>query len=176
MLVYQTNAQGVYVGQVQADESPLEKGVWLIPAGCVDTPPPDAPDGQVAVWQSGSWMLFPISALGGSSVSPELTPEQALNEARRSMRLSFAQLLIGMVSEGWVTAAEGRAWRDRAALPAPVAALIASLPEAEQFAAETKVLAPSEVVRLDPLVVSLGSAAGKTEAEIDALFIKYGAV
>lgn len=31
--VYQTNAEGYFVGPVQADPSPLEPGVWLIPGG-----------------------------------------------------------------------------------------------------------------------------------------------
>jgi hypothetical protein len=116
----------------------------------------------------------------GQATVRELTDEEfaALMPAprREAMRLSFAQLLIGMVAEGWVTAAEGRAWRDRVSLPAPVVALIDSLPEDQQFAAETKALAPSIVLRLDPLVVSLGAATGKTEAEIDTFFLKYGAV
>lgn len=90
--------------------------------------------------------------------------------------ISFAQLLIGLVSEGWITADEGRAWRDRVALPAPVTKLISALPEAQRFAAETRALAPSEVLRLDPLVTALGAAQGKTEAELDAFFATYSAV
>lgn len=90
--------------------------------------------------------------------------------------ISFAQLLIGLVSEGWITADEGRAWRDRTALPAPVQALIASLPEAQQFAAETRAFAPSEVLRNDPLVQGLGVVAGKTEAQLDDFFRTYSGV
>ena len=90
--------------------------------------------------------------------------------------ISFAQLLIGLVSEGWITAAEGRAWRDRVALPAPVQALIASLPEAQQFAAETRAFAPSEVLRNDPLVQGLGAVAGKTTEELDQFFRTYAGV
>lgn len=90
--------------------------------------------------------------------------------------ISFAQLLIGLVSEGWITADEGRAWRDRVALPTPVTKLISALPEAQRFAAETRALAPSEVLRLDPLVMALGAAQGKTEAELDAFFATYSAV
>lgn len=90
--------------------------------------------------------------------------------------ISFAQLLIGLVTEQWITSAEGRAWRDRVALPAQVQALIASLPVEQQFAAETRAFAPSEVLRNDPLVVAMGAAAGKTEEEMDDFFRTYSQV
>lgn len=90
--------------------------------------------------------------------------------------ISFAQLLIGLVTEGWITPTEGREWRGRVALPAQVQALIASLPDAQQFAAETRAFAPSEVLRTDPLVVGLGAVAGKTSAQLDQFFITYAQV
>ena len=89
--------------------------------------------------------------------------------------ISFAQLLIGLVTEGWITADEGRAWRDRVSLPKQVQALISTLPVEQQFAAETRAMAPSEVLRMDPLVVSLGMATGRTEKEMDAFFRTYAA-
>lgn len=126
------------------------------------------------------------NAQTGEVTVRDFTPEEiaaweaaqaaATQAARAGMTLSFAQLLIGLVTEGWITAAEGRAWRDRVALPASVATLISALPEAQQFAAETRALAPSEVLRLDPLVMALGAGQGKTEAELDAFFATYSAV
>jgi len=90
--------------------------------------------------------------------------------------ISFAQLLIGLVSEGWITPAEGRAWRDRVALPLPVQALINEFPEGQRFAAETRAMAPSTILRADPLVVGMGAAAGKTPEEIDTFFRTYATV
>lgn len=90
--------------------------------------------------------------------------------------LSFVQMLIGLVSEGWITADEGRAWRDRVALPKQVSALILQLPVEQQFAVETRAFAPSEVLRADPLVAAMGAAAGKTDAEMDDFFRKYARV
>lgn len=63
MIVYQTNSQGIYIGPVQADESPLEPGVFLIPGGCVEAEPPSIPDGHVAVWVNGAWSVVPVPAV-----------------------------------------------------------------------------------------------------------------
>ena len=108
---------------------------------------------------------------------PMLSPDNSeQNDLPVPASISFAQLMIGLVSEGWITAADGRAWRDRVALPAQVQAVIASLPEGQQFAAETRALAPSEVLRNDPLVSALSAVAGKSSADLDAFFRKYAGV
>ena len=86
--------------------------------------------------------------------------------------LSFAQLLIGLVTEGWITEAEGGGWLV-GTLPAPVLAVIATLPAGQQFAAKARAIRPSAVVRADPLVASLAAAEGKSSADIDAFFTTY---
>lgn len=96
----------------------------------------------------------------------------ALEAARANMTLTFAQLMIGLVAEQWISETEGEAWLV-GTLPAPVLALIATLPANEQFAAKARAIRPSEVLRVDPLVVALGAATGKTEAEIDTFFRTY---
>ena len=88
--------------------------------------------------------------------------------------LSFAQLLIGLVTEEWITEAEGGGWLV-GTLPAPVLAVIATLPTNQQFAAKARAIRPSAVVRADPLVAALAAAEGKTSAEIDAFFTTYAA-
>lgn len=55
--VYQTDNLGVYIGAAQAELSPLEEGVWLIPGGCVEMPPPAAPAHQAARWNGEAWEL-----------------------------------------------------------------------------------------------------------------------
>lgn len=130
------------------------------------------PDGTIEVpvkpsdsheWNGSNWVY----------VAPP-PPDPAA--ARAQMRLSFAQMLIGLVSEGWITAEEGRAWRDRVGLPAPVTALIAGLPVEQQFAAETRAMAPSEILRNDPLVAAMGAAEGKTPEQLDQFFTTYAEV
>ena len=89
--------------------------------------------------------------------------------------LSFAQLLIGLVSEGWITEAEGEGWLV-GTLPAPVLTVIGTLPVNQRFAAKARASRPSDVERADPLVAALATAEGKTSAEIDAFFTTYSAV
>jgi hypothetical protein len=94
---------------------------------------------------------------------------------RLSMQITFAQLLIGLVAEGWITEAEGEAWL-AGTLPAPVLGLIATLPAEQQFPAKARALRPSEVLRNDPLVNGMSQAAGKTPEEIDDFFRTYAQV
>jgi len=88
--------------------------------------------------------------------------------------LSFAQMLIGLVTEGWITEAEGEGWLV-GTLPAPVLLVISMLPTDQQFAAKARASRPSDVERSDPLVAALATAEGKTSAEIDAFFLTYAA-
>jgi hypothetical protein len=89
--------------------------------------------------------------------------------------LSFAQLMIGLVSEGWITTAEGEAWLT-GTLPAPVVALIGTLPAGQQFPAKARALRPTIVERTDPLVSALGAAQGKTPEQLDDFFRTYAAI
>lgn len=98
-----------------------------------------------------------------------------LADERAMMKLSFAQLLTGLVAEGWITNAEGAAWLT-GALPASVTGLIGTLPTAQQFAATAQATAPSEVDRNNTLVIGLGVAEGRTESELDQFFRTYAAI
>jgi hypothetical protein len=89
--------------------------------------------------------------------------------------ISFAQLLIGLVTEQWITEAEGEGWL-AGTLPMAVLLVIDSLPTGARFAAKARAIRPSEVLRSDPLVAAMGTAAGKTEAEIDTFFRTYAGV
>lgn len=89
--------------------------------------------------------------------------------------ITFAHLLIGLVTEAWITEAEGEAWL-AGVLPAQVTALISTLPVEQQFAAKVRAARPSEVLRMDPFVVSMGAAQGKTPEELDQFFRTYSGV
>ncbi|MFX7294376.1 phage tail protein [Acinetobacter baumannii] len=59
-IVYQTNHAGLFVGKTAADPSPLEQDVYLIPAGCVEVPPPETWAEDVwPRWDGAEWALIP---------------------------------------------------------------------------------------------------------------------
>ncbi len=65
--VAQLNKDGYFVGVTTADPSPLEPGVFLLPAGAVDAPFPVIPEGKMAKW-NGEWIYEDIP-------EPEPDPE-----------------------------------------------------------------------------------------------------
>ena len=75
-IVYQTNYSGLFVGETLADESPLEPGVFAIPAGCVETAPPES-------WQEDQWPRwngFKWELIQKPEVQQVVTPEEKLAE------------------------------------------------------------------------------------------------
>ena len=65
-------ATGEYLGEGTADESPLEPGVFLVPACATQTMPPTAMSGKVRVW-SGEWHFEDVRA-GEPTQDPEYEP------------------------------------------------------------------------------------------------------
>lgn len=58
MRVYSYNpATGEFVGDDVADPSPLEDGVWLIPANATTVAPPAPQPGKAIVWTGSAWAL-----------------------------------------------------------------------------------------------------------------------
>jgi len=121
-----------------------------------------------------------INAVSGEKTLVDMTPSEVADLPKASpppvpQELSFAQLLIGLVAEGWITEAEGDAWTNRQ-LPAAVNALISGLPQAERFAARARAKLPSVVLRNDALVVALATQQGKTAEQLDDFFRTYANV
>ena len=100
---------------------------------------------------------------------------QAEVDARAGMTLSFSQLLIGLVTEGWITEADGEGWLS-GTLPPTVIATINLLPAENRFAAKARAARPSTVVRTDPLVEMMAMAQGRSPAEVDNFFRTYATV
>ncbi|MCY1391972.1 hypothetical protein D9M71_68270 [compost metagenome] len=58
MIAYQYDRAGLFLGETEVDESPLEPGVYLIPARCTLTPPPtEVPEGRWPRWNGQAWLL-----------------------------------------------------------------------------------------------------------------------
>ena len=115
------------------------------------------------------WKMVRDAIVEGASVTVEQAPPAPVPD------LSFAQLLIGLVSEGWITEVEGTAWLE-GTLPFAVSLVIDTLPTNQQFAAKARAIRPSEIIRDDPLVSALAVAQGKTPEEIDDFFLTYSRV
>lgn len=105
--------------------------------------------------------------------APEAPDMAAL---RASMTLTRRQVIIGMVSEGLISEAEGIAMAATGAAPASVEALIAAMPPGEQAAARITLAAFTTAYRLDPMTALFQQAGGMTDAEMDAFFTAYAAV
>jgi len=120
-----------------------------------------------------------LIARDGTVTTRDLTAEEVAELAsyapmpEQTKQMTFAQLLIGLVAEGWITEPEGRAWLTGTP-PAPVIALIGQLPQGQRFAAKARAIRPSIVLLSDPLVQALAAMQGKT-AELPAFFNTYGA-
>lgn len=57
-IAYQFDFSGILLGQTEADESPMEPGVYLLPARTTLVPPPrTVPDGQWPRWNGRAWEL-----------------------------------------------------------------------------------------------------------------------
>ena len=54
---YQFDHAGLFDGVTEADESPLEPGVYLLPARCTLVPPPDATEDSWPRWNGAEWQL-----------------------------------------------------------------------------------------------------------------------
>ncbi|MGN8278170.1 hypothetical protein [Pseudomonas sp. SMN5] len=58
LLVYQTDENGLYIGEAVADPDPQNIGRWLIPAGCVEEKPPLLTAGKIPKWVGYKWKLI----------------------------------------------------------------------------------------------------------------------
>lgn len=145
---------GFYVGTTIADESPLEPGVWLMPAHTTEIAPPAYGDGQLPKWTGSAWTL--------ESVVPVPDVPDAISD-----RQFFQQLAVN----GTITQAEALAAVQTGAIPAVLEAFVDALPEADQFGARMLLSGATVFLRDHPLTAAIGAAQGMDSAEIDAFFI-----
>jgi hypothetical protein len=137
------------------------------------------PDGTFVVDLSGlPYHVLPddpmFSAAQEAGAGAPLEPEPDMPSPMPITQLSFAQMVGGLVTEGWITKAEGKAWY-RGTLPAQVVNLISALPEEEQIFAEGRAVQPTYVSITDPLVQGLAASYDKAD-ELPLFFETYGRV
>ena len=79
--VIQLDADGFFAGFTTADESPLEPGVFHLPAGAVDAGnPPELTGGERAKWSGKRWLI--IQPEPEPEPEPEPTVAEQLAQAR----------------------------------------------------------------------------------------------
>lgn len=150
-IVSQLDKNGYYVGQVVADESPLEPGVYLIPAGAVDSTPPEIPEGHVAKWD-GTWSVeqIPVTETETeTNILPDMSTSSFYSCNPWQIRKALNALGLRQQVEDTIASSTDITIKD-----------------GWEFASEFR----SD----DPFVISVGEAVGKSAPEV-AEIISYAA-
>lgn len=91
-LAYSYNPEnGFYVGSEIADPSPMEPGVFLLPANATFEVPPETSDAnRIPVFRNGAWEVIPRPPVPQPPAAPEAPPEVQ----RRAKYDAFYKLLL----------------------------------------------------------------------------------
>lgn len=114
IIVSQLDAAGFYFCPAVSDESPMEPGVFLLPAGCVMHAPPKVPQGMRARWNGETFVLenipVPEPELEAEVVPPtEDEIAAAVQQARRLAYMNEADPLFFKAQRGEATMDEWKA-------------------------------------------------------------------
>ena len=136
--VVQLDDNGYYNGQTYADRSPLEPGVWLIPAGCVDTTPPEnMRQGYKYQYSPAGWVEV------SEHIAERKPPRQSAEQARIWLAGELAKE-CDMIAD----------------------AILAEYPQAERLTFEIQVQEASMPGGSKPLLDAIADARGLSTAEL----------
>lgn len=68
----------IFIGEDNAWESPLEPGVYLIPAHATEVAVPEIPNNKLAVWENDTWVIKDIPQNNNIFKNDQQTPPQPL--------------------------------------------------------------------------------------------------
>lgn len=88
-IVSQLDDEGYFVCPAEADESPLEPGVFLMPAKAVDFPPPQVPAGQRARFDGKKFVLENIPVPEPVPPAPLPTEEEIAAAVRDARQMAY---------------------------------------------------------------------------------------
>ena len=129
---FRYDRDGEFCGIEIMQESPLEPGVFLLPADCTEQAPPEQQDGMAIVWNGATWTLVQdVRGLwykqDGSTITLERitdevdqswsrtatppSPEQAAAAARTNRNGLLAASDWTQVADAPLTADEKSAWK-----------------------------------------------------------------
>lgn len=107
-IVCQLDFNGLFIGLTDADESPLELGVFLLPAGAVDAPAPELIEGFDFKWEGSKFLKIAKSQV----INPPPPPPPSVADLKlqalalaRSQRAPIINVLDGMQASA-LTAAD----------------------------------------------------------------------
>lgn len=105
-IVYQLDENCVLTGTTEAQESPLEPGVYMIPAGCIDTDikPPTIVGGECLVWRDGNWWT-------GTRTDPNSPSSEAVARDWRDSELLQADITLLKIQDGMTGLGNVGDWR-----------------------------------------------------------------
>lgn len=86
--VYVFDADGPFVGPYDAQESPLDPGVFLVPQRSTDIAPPAVTEAQFAQWNGTAWDVIDIPP---PPPPPPPTPEEIAAAAQAAQDLADRQ-------------------------------------------------------------------------------------
>ncbi len=111
--VYQLDEKGFYLGETNAQESPLEPGVFLMPGGCVDKAPPKCKKGLIPKynfttekWEKIEQELLVVDSRGVISV----ISEEEVGRNWRNSELFRADIIINKI-EDFEIEGDSKLWR-----------------------------------------------------------------
>lgn len=84
--VLQLDHNGYFIGSTVADESPLQPGVFLLPARCVDANAPSVPSGKLAKWNGTGFDLEDVHDI------PAYVPTLEELKAMKNIDINAARL------------------------------------------------------------------------------------
>jgi hypothetical protein len=194
MIVYSYSPQtGEFIGTEAADPSPLETGVWLVPANATTVVPPATQAGKAIVWNGTAWRYvkdvrgetwyggadgrqpFLVTGLGDPADSGlTSTPRAPTQDEMRADLLAYAGRKRRAVEEGGTTVNGLRYESDRTTQQMLTSAVLAAQAvggptEFKWKTADGFVTLTAEQVQAIAVVVSLHvQAAFATEAEVAA--------
>lgn len=126
---------------------------------------------------------FDVAALdaeirAAGTIAAYVPPVVDPNEARAAMQLTRRQVMIGLASEGLITAQEAIAAGNTGSAPPAIEAVFAAMPEPQQTAARITWGTFSVAYRLDPMIPVIAAAATPPldDAALDAFFAAYAAI
>lgn len=110
-IVSQLDDAGYFLGPAEADESPLEPGVFLIPGGAVDAAPPAIAGSQRAKWNGSGFVFEDIpDHEPDTGPNPPTDEEQAAAvRAERNAKLSACDWTV--LADAPLTTTEKTAWK-----------------------------------------------------------------